>query len=587
MKHRAFAVSLLAGSAVAASFVFAPRPPDQSDITDLFDPAAIARNMCGATESLSTFGIPPAAAADIAPATKIWPGLGEHSFKITTTSQQAQAFFDQGLRLVYGFNFGEALASFRAAQALDPACAMCFWGEAFALGPTLNATMPEANNAPALAAVQKADALAHDKDHPTTPRERGLIAALKERYSDDPHKTREALNAAYADAMYRAYQLFDGDVDMATLHADAALNESRVTGWWTPDGRLPTPRAASALVALERALKVDGAHAGAIHYYIHAMDSSPRPERAEPFANKLAGLMPGAGHIVHMPAHIYYRRGRYIDALNANIDALKVDDAYLGADNSADNVYRYQLYAHNLHFGFASANMAGDEKNALALAGKLDALLARGVVQRPDYYAAAAYYPRVRFASSKEILALPAPADTAIFPKGIWHYARASAFVAAGDLNAARAELAALERLRKETDLEKMLMSYSRTPQMLLLAEEVVRGRIAAQEKNWDEAFKHFAAAITVQGQVRGFDPPAWDFPVKQALGLALLKAGRTEDAMKVLREALMDAPNNATVLYALAQASEVLKDSPAASQYRLLYKRAWAGRDAPDLNRI
>ena len=246
MKHRAFAVSLLAGSAVAASFVFAPRPPDQSDIADLFDPAAIARNMCGATGSLSTFGIPPAAAADIAPATKMWPGLGEHSFKITTTSQQAQAFFDQGLRLVYGFNFGEALASFRAAQALDPACAMCFWGEAFALGPTLNATMPEANNAPALAAVQKADALAHDKDHPTTPRERGLIAALKERYSDDPTKTREALNAAYADAMYRAYQLFDGDVDMATLHADAALNESRVTGWWTPDGRLPTPRASKA-----------------------------------------------------------------------------------------------------------------------------------------------------------------------------------------------------------------------------------------------------------------------------------------------------------------------------------------------------
>lgn len=587
MKYRLLALSVAAGSAVAVSFALTPRAPAQADISEFFDPAAIARNMCGATASLAAFGIPSAAAADIAPATKMWPGLGAHSFKITTTSAQAQAFFDQGLRLVYGFNFGEALASFRAAQALDPACAMCFWGEAFALGPTLNAMMPAANNAPALAAVQKADVLAHDPARPTTPRERGLIAALKVRYSDDPTKTREALNAAYADAMYRAYQLFDGDVDMATLHADAALNESRVSGWWTPDGRLPTPRAASALVALERALKVDGAHAGAIHYYIHAMDSSIRPERAEPYANKLAALMPGAGHIVHMPAHIYYRRGRYIDALNANLDALKVDDAYLGEDNSADNVYRYQLYAHNLHFAFAAADMAGDGRNALALAARLDDLLGRGVVQRPDYYAAAAHYPRVRFASRTEILALPAPAETAIFPKGIWHYARASAHVAGNDPKSARAELAALERLRKETDLEKMLTSYPRTPQMLLLAEEVVRGRIAAQEKNWDEAFKHFAAAITVQAQVRGFDPPAWDFPVKQSLGLALLKAGRTEDAVKVLREALMDAPNNGTVLYALAEASETMKDKPAAAQYRKLYEQAWAGREAPDLDRI
>lgn len=587
MKQHFLAVSLLAGTALAAGVILAPRAPAQPDVSELFDPAAIARNMCGATASVSALGIPAAAAAEIAPATRVWPGLGAHSFTITTTSQQAQVFFDQGLRLIYAFNFGEALASFRAAQALDPACAMCFWGEAFALGPTLNAVMPAANNAPALAAIQKAYELAHDKAHPTMPRERALIAALKERYSDDPAKTRDALNAAYADAMYRAYQLFDGDVDMATLHADAALNESRITGWWTPDGRLPTPRAASALVALERALKVDSEHAGAIHYYIHAMDSSPRPERAEPFANKLASLMPGAGHIVHMPAHIYYRRGRYLDALNANLDALKVDDAYLGEDNGADNVYRYQLYAHNIHFAFASANMAGDGKNALALADRLDALLARNVVQRPDYYAAAAYYPRVRFANSKDILALPAPADTAIFPRGIWHYARASALVAANDLRAARTELSALERLRKDADLEKMLTSYVRSPQLLLLAEEVVRGRIAAREKQWDEAFKHFAAAVTVQEQVRGFDPPAWDFPVKQSLGLALLKAGRTEDAVKVLREALMDAPNNGTVLYALAEASEAMKDKVAETQYRKLYKQAWAGAAAPDLDRL
>ncbi len=572
----------VAGSALVAGFMAMPRDLPEADVSELFDPAFIARSLCGGVPAPGMF-IPPAAAAETPAATKLWSGLGAHSFKVTTAVPEAQAYFDQGLRLVYGFNFGEALASFRRAQSLDPTCAMCFWGEAFALGPTLNANMPDANAAPALAAATKA----HDLAPAASPRERALIAALTERYSADPAKTRDGLNAAYADAMFRVYQLFEGDVDVATLHADAALNDSRTTGWWTSNGRLPTPRAASAMVALERALKIDPDHAGAIHYYIHAMDSGTRPERAEPYANKLAALMPGAGHIVHMPAHIYYRRGRYIDALNANIDALKVDDAYLGETNNADQVYRHQLYAHNIHFAFAAAGMAGDETNALALARRLEDLLARGAIQRPDYYAGAALSARTRFARPDDVLALPAPDVDAVYVRGIWHYVRVSAHLARNDVESARKDLDALNAIPKSADLEKILASYARTPQMLLIAEQVARGRIAAHEKKWEDAVTHFTAAAGVQDQQRSFDPPSWDFPVRQSLGAVLLKAGRTDEAIAVLREALLDAPNNGYVLYALMEASKTAKDPTAAAAYEALFKEAWVGKTPPDLDRL
>ncbi len=577
MKTRTMMMIMLAGTALAAS---APEP--RADLSELFDPAFIARNMCGAA-SLSGMFFPPAAAADTAPATQLFKGLGDNSFKVTTASPQAQAFFDQGLRLVYAFNYGEALASFRTARAADPACAMCAWGEALALGPTLNANMPDENNAPALAAAKKAQELAHA----ATPVEQALIAALGERYSDAPKETRDQLNAAYADAMFKVYQQFSTDADVASLHADAALNDSRASGWWTANGKLPTPRNASALVALERALKAAPRHAGAIHYYIHAMDSGPRPEKAEPYANALAAQMPAAGHIVHMPAHIYYRRGRYIDALNANLDALKADDAYLAQGNNADEVYGAQLYAHNLHFAFASAGMAGDARNALALAKRLEAFLATGAVRRPDFYMAAALMPQVKFAGPDELLKLPEPAEAAIYPRGVRLYARTSAYVLKNDLGAARKELAALTALRTQTDPDQMIRSGGRTPQMLLLAESVARGRIAAQERNWDEAVKHFTDAAQVQDQLRSFDPPVWDFPVRQAVGLALLKAGKTGEAIDVLRNALQDAPNNGTVLYALAQASKAAGDATAATQYTILFKKAWVGEAPPDLGRI
>ncbi len=580
MKTPALLLSLTVGTALVGAILLRPEP--QANVAELFDPAFLAANMCGASPMAAMF-FPPAAAADTPAATQLLTGLGNHSFKVTTFNPQAQAFFDQGLRLVYAFNYGEALASFRAARSLDPSCAMCAWGEALALGPTLNANMPDENNAPALAAVRKARELSPA----ASATEQALIAALSERYSDDAKMSRDQLNAAYADAMFKVHQQYPTDVDIASLHADAALNDSRASGWWTANGKLPTPRNASALVALERALKAAPTHAGAIHYYIHAMDSGARPEKAEPFANVLAAQMPAAGHIVHMPAHIYFRRGRYIDALNANIEALKVDDAYLAQSNNADGVYRNQLYAHNLHFAFSSAGMAGDARNALALAARLDTFLGTGAIERPDFYAAAALLPRVKFASPDDILKIGEPPQDAIYPRGIRLYARASAYALKNDLASARKEVASLKTLRTETDPDKMILSGGRTPQLLQLAENVASGRIAAQEKKWDEAVGHFQTAATLQDQLRSFDPPVWDFPLRQAVGLTLLKAGKTAEAIEALRSALQDAPNNGTVLYALAQAYKAAGDATAATQYTILFKKAWVGTGVPDLDRI
>jgi predicted Zn-dependent protease len=250
-------------------------------------------------------------------------------------------------------------------------------------------------------------------------------------------------------------------------------------------------------------------------------------------------------------------------------------------------VYRNQLYAHNLHFAFASAGMAGDAGNALGLAKRLEGFLATGVIQRPDFYAAAALMPRVKFAGADEILALAEPPEAAIYPRGIRLYARASAHVMRDDVAAAREELAALTALRTDTDPDTMMQSGGRTPQMLQLAEAVVMGRIAVEEKKWDEAVKHFTAAAVIQDGLRSFDPPVWDFPLRQAVGLTLLKAGKTNEAIEALRSALQDAPNNGTVLYALAQASKAAGDDTAAAQYTILFKKAWVGEGAPDLDRI
>jgi len=265
----------------------------------------------------------------------LWDGLGSLTYKVTTSSAAAQSYFDQGLRLTHAFNHEEAQRAFRKAQKLDPDCAMCFWGEALVLGPNINLPMQEDAVAPAYATAQKAKALAGK----ASPREQALIGALAARYGSDPKAARAPFDAAYAAEMAKLATQFSDDDEIATLYAEAVMDLSP-WNYWKPGGREPNPQSVPIVPTLKRVLARNPNHPGAIHLYIHAVEASDRPKRAEPYADRLRGAIPGAGHLVHMPSHIYYRVGRYLDALEDNKIAVKVDEKYLADTKAPMGVYR-------------------------------------------------------------------------------------------------------------------------------------------------------------------------------------------------------------------------------------------------------
>ena len=310
----------------------------------------------------------------------LYKDLGTLAFPITTRNAHAQAYFNQGLRLSFAFNHAEAQRAFQAAQKLDPNCAACFWGEALILGPNINVPMMPEANAPALAALEKAVALKARAGA----KERALIEALEKRYSADPKAERPALDAAYADAMKQVAARFPADDTIRTLYVESAM-DTQPWDYWEPGGATPKGRGAEIVSGLETVLKRNPTHPGAIHLYIHAVEASTAPERALPYADRLAALMPGAGHIVHMPAHIYYRVGQYRRSLDINKRAVAVDERYFQGSPS-DPLYKSAYYPHNVHFVMVSAQMGGDGATAVDAAKKLDAAVPAELAQAvPDH----------------------------------------------------------------------------------------------------------------------------------------------------------------------------------------------------------
>jgi len=542
-------------------------------------PLAYYQKVAAATETRPF--VPPAAGNEAATADgdpPLYNNLGILSYRITTKSPTAQRYFDQGLRLAYGFNHAEARNAFRAAQRHDPDCAMCAFGEALVLGPNINAPMEADAVAPALAAVRKAKQNAAS----ASPREQALIAAITERYSDDPKAERPALDAAFAAAMGKAAARFPKDDNIRVIYAESMMDLSP-WDYWEAAGAKPKGRTQEIVDALETVLARNPDHPGAIHYYIHMVEGSSTPERALPYTKRLALAMPGAGHLVHMPFHIYYRIGDYKAALKANKQAVAIDEAYI-ARAKPTGAYPLAYYPHNVHSLMASAQMAGDGASAVAAAKKLARVVTADAAQP---IAAAQFFAHAQFSPPTTVLALAAPADGLPFVTAMWHYARGVAYAAQRNVAAARAEAAAIERL-KASDFSGLTVGGISAPDVLELARQVVLARIALAEGQLPAARAAFERALAMQDKLAYSEPPHWYYPVGQSLGAVLLRLGDLDAAENAFRTSLARAPNNGWALYGLSEVYRRMGRADAAAEVTRRLDEAWAGdRATLDLSRL
>jgi tetratricopeptide (TPR) repeat protein len=514
----------------------------------------------------------------------LYDDLGVLNYPITTKSPLAQRYFDQGLRLAYGFNHAEARRAFRTAQKHDPDCAMCAWGEALVLGPNINAPMDANALAPALAAVRRAQRNATG----TKPHEQALIAAVAARYSDDPKAERAALDAAFADAMGRASAEFPQDDHIRVLYAEALMDLSP-WDYWKEGGAKPKGKTQEIVTSLETVLARSPDHPGAIHYYIHTVEASTAPERALPHARRLAATMPGAGHLVHMPFHIYFRVGDYKAALAANKAAVTVDEAYIAKEKPV-GIYPLAYYPHNVHSLMASAQMAGDGASAVAAAEKLARIVtadAARSIPMAQPVAVAPFFAHAQFSAPATVLALAAPADDLPFVKAMWHYARGVAYAAQKNVTAAQQEAAAIERL-KATDFSALTAAGVPAPGVLDLAQQVVLARIALAESRLPAARSAFEQAVAMQDKLTYSEPPHWYYPVGQSLGAVLLEMGELNAAEDAFRGSLARAPNNGWALFGLSEVYRRMGRADAAAEVMRRLDDAWAGdRAMLDLARL
>jgi tetratricopeptide (TPR) repeat protein len=505
-------------------------------------------------------------------------GLGEHHRPVTRHVERAQLFFDQGLRLTYAFNHAEALRAYKEAARLDPKCAMAYWGQALALGPNINLPMPDENRAPAFEAIQNAMELRGD----VSPVERELIEALALRFADPKAETDQAaLDAQYAEAMGRLAERYPDDDDIAVLYA-ASLMELNPWYYWTPDGE-PRAETPTVIEQIEKVIARSPDHAGAHHYYIHAVEASLTPERAEPSADKLLTLMPSAGHMVHMPSHIYMRVGRFDDAVESNRLAIEADQSYI-TQCRAQGIYPLAYYPHNMHFMGWGAVESGRSRVAIEAARMMEAHVPPGndpgEIALKQTFLATPLYTLVRFNRWDEILQEKQPGQDLVFLTSIWRYARARALAAKGELDAARAELEEMRALAADESLAGLPIGFSMAPTVLSIAENVAAGDIALAEGEHDAAIAHYETAVRLQDGMQYNEPPDWHYPVRQSLGAALLKAGRAAEAESVYWADLAKNRQNPWSLFGLAQALDAQGKDDVAAEVRGRLAGVWTQAD-------
>ncbi len=508
----------------------------------------------------------------------IIPGLGNYSFQATVTVPLAQAYFNQGLRLAFAFNYDEAARSFGKAQALDPKCAMCFWGEAYAFGPSIDWPMLPDAAQPAFAAITHAEALASS----ATPFEQALITAMAKRYTRHPPEGRAKLDQDYADAMADVVRQFPANADAKVFYAEALMDLSP-GDYWEQGGTVLHPKQAQLENTLLEALAENPDHPAALDLYIHLMEGSAHPERAELAADTLRGMMPAAGHMIHMPSHIYARIGRFKDSIAVNRAAIAADEAYLRAfpDRPAFDGYAINYYPRHVHFALISAMMAGDFSTAREMAIKL-MLLVPPQVQKQftelQYIASAPMLVLSQIGDDRDVITIPKPDASMPYMQAMWHFARGSVMARARNIVGADSELAALVELRKSATLA--MMPQRDLPSVLLtdIAKEVLSARIAQARGDTRSTIDDLEAAAADQAELPSNAPPYWFYPVKQSLGAALLLSGRASEAVDAFKSSLLEQPGNTWALYGLMKAYQKLGDKPAAASTEWHLKAGWAG---------
>ena len=519
---------------------------------------------------------PETQAPAVASAPRLFDGLGGQRHPITTSSDLAQKYFDQGLALSFGFNHDAAIDSFREAARLDPDCALCAWGIAFAWGPNINAPMgPEAGRA-AWEAIQEAQRRAPK----ASAVEREYIDALAKRYAADPNADRAALDRAFADAMRGLHERHPDDLDAATLYAESLMD---LTPWnyYTPEGK-PREETLVVIRVLESVLERDPQHIGANHYLIHTFEEY-EPERAEAAADRLASLAPDAGHLVHMPTHIYWRVGRYDDAVALNEQAAAADVAYFAWCRSSKTYATY--YNHNLHFLWAAAASQGRGDLALTTARRLAANIPLEEVPALPFledWWPTPLFTLARFGRWDAVLAEPQPPDSLRYATAVWHYARGLALARLGRLDDAQAEYAELEQAANDPELAKLVFDPAggTAQERLRVGQHHLRGELAAARGDLEAAASALEEAVWVQDSMNYIEPPAWYFPARQALGAVLLQDGRAAEAEAVYRKDLEQYPKNGWSLFGLAQALRAQDKAQDAQWAETGFANAWAKAD-------
>ncbi|WP_313890106.1 tetratricopeptide repeat protein [Nostoc linckia] len=517
---------------------------------------------------------PSAAIAQVQQPYTLISGLGTIHHPVSTANPQAQEFFDQGLNLIYAFNHDEAVRSFQYAAKLDPHLAIAYWGIALALGPNINSAIDPNRELAAYQAVQQALALSAQ----ASTQERDYITALAKRYSQDPDADLYQLAVDYAKAMAKLVKRYPDDLDVATLYAESLMD---LHPWqhWTKDGK-PQPDTEEIVAILESVLKRNPNHTGANHYYIHAVEASPSPEKALVSAKRLGILAPAAGHLVHMPSHIYFRVGDYEGAMRANEQAIAQDDIYINK-YQVQGTYPMMYYNHNVHFLMVASSMAGRYEDALKSAEKLVANATAIDPYAPmlEGFLGSKMLIQTRFNNWDAILKTPAPDAKLPTTKALWHFARGMAMSATGKLEDAASESRAL-LAAKQVISTQATIGFSPASSILDIASKVLDAKIAKEKHDYESAIQLLEKAVAAEDALNYVEPPDWYFPTRESLGSVLLAKGDYKEAEKVFRADLKKYPHNGRSLFGLQASLQAQGKDQAAQLVKAELETAWKGAD-------